>query len=515
MKKRAGAGFQESPDSFWRAARIRDTLQVDRLLIMRSLRFAQPILLVTMIFFALFASRNELADLEESNQQAINLLEKSLNAYGTEDNLKLSLTVKSNFVSEGQSLNAIAPFEHYPLRIDLKMDQKSHRLSARTNTSIAGDFVFTDHVFLQNGKGYSVNPHLKSYREVNGEPWVVQFLFPHRTVLQALQNRASLRLINPSTVSFSTSSGQVTTHSIDPKTYLIRKSWQLLPMGVYGDGIRELEFVSYRKAGTLLVPEKLIMTSRNQVHGLIQNIYSFENITTDFDFEPEDFDLSSGFSTADYSYRKTFGVQNLAKDVYLLENVNGSTYQWSYNVLVVTFDEFVLVAEAPVSSEVSESVLQKIRELAPGKPVRYLIQSHHHSDHLGGIRTYIAEGCTILTGSGSVPLIEKITAAPFRLNPDRLYKNAVKPVIEPVNGKRVIQDSHHQIVIYDIGPTPHSTQMLIVYLPDEKILYQSDMINEGEYPENETTRHFYKKIEQLSLQPTTIAGLHGKTINKP
>jgi glyoxylase-like metal-dependent hydrolase (beta-lactamase superfamily II) len=452
------------------------------------------------------------AEEQQSNAQAIALLEKSLEAYGgrsAANSFTISLTASSNYRNEGQSVTPGAPFETYPFRIELKIDQISNNLVACIDSAIAGDFVFSDCTYLNKGKGYSVNHKLKTYQDTNSEPWVVSFLFPHKQILQAIQSSDSLQL-NDSKVSYAAPNGRTVTLSINPETLLIDQMTVALPMGVYGDGTREIQFNNYRKAGALMIPGKLTMINRTTVHGNIQNDYTLESITTAVKLDPAEFDLPADYSQADYSYRKPFHVRELAKDVYLFENVSGETGQWSYNVLVAVFDEFVVVAEAPVNSAISDSVLKKIAELAPGKKVRYVVQSHHHSDHLGGIRSYIAEGSTILTGPNSIPLIEKIAAAPFQLNPDRLHKNPAKPVIQAVQDKHVIQDDHHQLIVYNIGPSPHAVDMLIVYFPREKILYQSDMINDGEYPENATTRDFGTKIKKLGLQHRILAGLHGK-----
>ena len=37
-------------------------------------------------------------------------------------------------------------------------------------------------------------------------------------------------------------------------------------------------------------------------------------------------------------------------------------------------------------------MLDAVRRTVPGKPVRYVAFSHHHDDHGGGLRPYIAEG---------------------------------------------------------------------------------------------------------------------------
>lgn len=479
---------------------------------------AKRIIAAIAISIAVHLAYSAQTDVRELNWKGIATIEKSLKAHGGReltDTLRLSMTVVSNFVNEGQSVAPIGPFESYPWKAQIKIDQPAGLISIETSSAIAGDFRFTDHTILKDGRGYSINPLRKTYQETQGDHWILDFVFPHRRLLQALENAPSLRWIDNNkmeAVSYATSSGQLLTLFIDPKTHLIRKLAHVLPMGIYGDGYREYEFDHYRKFNSLLLPGRMVMRSHNTVHGVSENIYEYQDVTTDVHFDPKELDLPTGLAKADYSYRGTFKLNELSKDVYLIENVSETTGQWSYNVLFVVFDDFVLVAEAPVNSAVSEKVLDKIRETAPGKKVRYIVQSHHHSDHIAGIRPYIAEGTTILAGPRLVPLIEKIVSAPFSFNPDRLMKQPVKPVIEPVSKTKTIRDANHEVSLYNIGPSPHARDMLITYLPAQKILYQSDLINEGEYPENETTRHFWNNVKEMNLEIRICAGLHGKIV---
>ncbi|HYF29593.1 MAG TPA: hypothetical protein VD993_00590 [Chitinophagaceae bacterium] len=68
--------------------------------------------------------------------------------------------------------------------------------------------------------------------------------------------------------------------------------------------------------------------------------------------------------------------------------------------------------------------------------------------------------------------------------------------------------------LYDIGPNPHANEMLIVYFPKEKILYEADMVNKGEYPMTGPGKDFLKKIKALGLQVERIASLHGRVADK-
>jgi glyoxylase-like metal-dependent hydrolase (beta-lactamase superfamily II) len=82
------------------------------------------------------------------------------------------------------------------------------------------------------------------------------------------------------------------------------------------------------------------------------------------------------------------------------------------------------------------------------------------------------------------------------------------------NKKRVFQDDKHLVELYDIGPNPHANEMLVVYLPKEKILFQADMVNpaaNGTIPiAQDPTISFSEKLQQLGLNVEKIYGVHGR-----
>ena len=88
--------------------------------------------------------------------------------------------------------------------------------------------------------------------------------------------------------------------------------------------------------------------------------------------------------------------------------------------MFVAFNDHVLVLEAPeqiLYSNNSVQALAKIKETVPGKPIKYLVLTHHHSDHAGGFREYVAEGATIVTTAGNKSYLEKAAATESSLLP--------------------------------------------------------------------------------------------------
>ena len=155
--------------------------------------------------------------------------------------------------------------------------------------------------------------------------------------------------------------------------------------------------------------------------------------------------------------------------------------------------------------------MEKVKETIPDKPIKFVVQSHHHSDHLAGIKQYIKKGITIITSPATSHVIERITKA-FTYTSSN--ENEI-PQFQLVDQKFELTDNSLTATIFDIGPTLHSEEMIVLYFPNERIMYQADMLNYGEWPiDNEISVEFVGKIKQLDLPMDMIVGLHGQIINK-
>jgi glyoxylase-like metal-dependent hydrolase (beta-lactamase superfamily II) len=188
----------------------------------------------------------------------------------------------------------------------------------------------------------------------------------------------------------------------------------------------------------------------------------------------------------------------------------------SHHSVIVAFDEYVAVAEAPLDEQRSLAVLAEVKKLVPDKPVRYVLTTHHHFDHTGGLRTYAAEGATIVTHQSNVPYFEKTLMAPATISPDMQAKNQRMPMLQGVSDKYEISDGKQTIQVYATKGDTHTNEYTLIYLPRQRILIEGDAFRPGPPdapppatpPPNAVA--LYDSMQQLKLNVATIAPIHGR-----
>jgi glyoxylase-like metal-dependent hydrolase (beta-lactamase superfamily II) len=181
--------------------------------------------------------------------------------------------------------------------------------------------------------------------------------------------------------------------------------------------------------------------------------------------------------------------------------------------IAVEFKDHIVVVEAPDSDELSVPAIDAIKKIIPGKPIRYVINTHTHFDHAGGLRAYAAEGATIVTQRDNIPFYEQVWTYPRTISPDRLAKSGRKPMLEAVVGSRIFSDGSRQLIAYHYAGNMHNAGMLMVYLPKERILIEADSYNP---PANANTPpaglpnlvHFFEAVERLRLNVDQVVPIH-------
>jgi len=164
----------------------------------------------------------------------------------------------------------------------------------------------------------------------------------------------------------------------------------------------------------------------------------------------------------------------------------------SHHSVAVEFNDFVAVVEEPQNQARALAVIQEVYQLFPNKPIHYVVNTYHHFDHLGGVRTFFYEGATIVAHATNRNFYkqEVLSYAPWTLEPDLLplhppTKFAEGYQLETVDIKSAITDGTRALEVYYVQSNPHSEGMLMA---------------------------LYEKVIAYGLNPSTIAPLHGRTV---
>jgi glyoxylase-like metal-dependent hydrolase (beta-lactamase superfamily II) len=197
-------------------------------------------------------------------------------------------------------------------------------------------------------------------------------------------------------------------------------------------------------------------------------------------------------------------------------SIPSNSYQ-APKTFAVEFQDHIVVIEAPDSEERSIAAIAAIKKVIPNKPIAYIVNTHTHFDHSGGLRTYADEGATIITYWQNIPYYQQVWANPRTIHPDRLAKSGRKPVFEGLIGSRVLKDESRELDIYHYAGNFHNPGMLMVYLPKEAILIEADSFNPPNNPGDPPTAipnlvQFYSVVEALGLDVEQIVPIHGRRV---
>lgn len=190
----------------------------------------------------------------------------------------------------------------------------------------------------------------------------------------------------------------------------------------------------------------------------------------------------------------------------------------SHNSVAIEMADHLILVETPLNDARTQAVIEHVKGLVPGKPIRYAVNSHAHFDHSGGVRAAVAEGATIVTQAANVPYFERALAQASSVRPDRLAQAAKPARLQGVADKAVMSDATRSVELHRIAGSVHSDSFLMVYLPKEKLLIQADAYTPlppntpPPATPNANNLNLIDNIERLQLAVDRILPLHGRVV---
>ena len=327
------------------------------------------------------------------------------------------------------------------------------------------------------------------------------WLTPHGFLKAAMENNATAKKGAAGTeISFQTGKYMVT-GTIDAQN-MVTKTETWLPNPVLGDMPVETTFAGYKDFNGVKFPTMIVQKQGGEPV-LELNVTSVNS--------------NPGLSVSVPDAVKTASAPPVKVQSQKLGDGIWFVGGGSHNSMVVEFPTYITVIEGPLGEGRSLAVIAEAKRLVPNKPIKYLINTHSHFDHSGGVRTYVAEGATIITQEINVPFYQKAWAAPRTLAPDNLAKGAKEANFLPVKEKYILSEGNQTLEIFHENGSMHNAGMLIVYFPKEKILEEADDFT-PDLPELAAPSgirppvfmaNLLKQVQALKLDVATIAPMHG------
>ena len=296
---------------------------------------------------------------------------------------------------------------------------------------------------------------------------------------------------------------------------LVERVQTWVPNAVFGDMVQEHRYTDYQDYGGVMFPN--LLHSHRGDPRLNPGHNWMEVRVDDLTLNPADAAIAvpDSIRSAVAPSAVTIESQELAEGVW---KVAGQ----GHHSFAVEFSDFIAVVEAPQDELRSLGVIREIERLIPNKPIQYVVNTHYHFDHSGGLRTYVARGTTVVTHAGNLDFYENVFfyPSPRTLEPDLLstlypwFRGNRTPTMEGVTQKYVISDGRRTLDVYALGGNDHDGNMLVAYLPTEKILINADLYsppaNPGRIPgASNNIRALNRNIQRLNLDVDTHAGVHG------
>ena len=286
--------------------------------------------------------------------------------------------------------------------------------------------------------------------------------------------------------------------------------------GPMGDVVIETSFANYAVTDGVQLPGQL--TTKNDKNAVANIQVSKNTVNGDVGDLAAPADVRAA-TVPDAIVPANIAVEEVSKGIWYLAGQ-------SHHSVLAEFADHVVLIETPQHEVRSAAVIAKVKELVPGKPIKYVINTHHHFDHSGGIRTAIAEGATIITHEGNKAFIEEVANRPHSLTPDALSRNPKPAVVETVSDKRVLQDATRTLEIHHVPGSTHSDTMLMIYFPRERLIVEADLYNPPNPPAANApappanappavfpfAANFVENVAKLGLRPDRIMPIHGRIV---
>ena len=348
--------------------------------------------------------------------------------------------------------------------------------------------------------GENINPALAAVADRQHQLWIT----PHGVIKAAMKHNATVQAQTEggkklTTISF-TVPGQLKVKALVNDKNLVEKvdSWNTNP--VLGDMLTETTYADYKDFGGVQFPTKITQKQGG--------------------FPSLDLTVSEVKPNAPLDLQAPDNVRQASVKVETDKVADGVWYLTggTHHSVLIEMNDHLVVIEGPLNDERATAVIAEVKKTVPNKPIKYVVNTHHHFDHTGGLGPFVAEGATVITHDVNKAFLEQSLAAPRTVQPDKLAQSGKKATVEGMQDKRVLSDGTRTVELHLIQGSAHHDGLIMAYLPKEKLLVEADAYNPA--PPNAQPPaqpvsiqvNLYDNIERLKLAVDQILALHVRKV---
>jgi glyoxylase-like metal-dependent hydrolase (beta-lactamase superfamily II) len=335
---------------------------------------------------------------------------------------------------------------------------------------------------------------------------------PERMIVFALDNPAMLATVQPKRIRGELMDGvrigtgpDATVFWFDRLSHLPVATERVTDDPVLGDRNTMTIYTRWEDAGGVLFARQV----DTEVNGRLQQHLLITSVVTNSALADADFTIPDSIAaraqpvpaTPPPPAPITVTLAELGPNVWRAEG-------GSHHSLVVRQGNALVVVEGPQSSARSRAVLDTLRARFSGVPVRTLVPTHHHWDHSGGVREYLAQGIEVRVHPRNVEFIRGIGAARKTVAPDALSRGGAMPVVRATNPLTILGSGDTALQLIEL-PTVHAQGMLAAYVPSLRILFVSDVLTPGPTLAPAGSREIVAMVRARGLAVDRVVGGHG------
>lgn len=324
---------------------------------------------------------------------------------------------------------------------------------------------------------------------------------PHGVLKAAQRNGATAKVSGDKTLLSFTEPGRFRATAVIGENGLVERVESVQPNPVLGDTPTVTLYEDYRDHGGFKFPARIRQSQGGHPVLDLQVTQVQVNRPTGIEAPP---------SVGSFAERAV--PEKMADGVWFLAG-------GSHNSVLVEMADHVILVESPLYDGRTQAVLATVRQLVPGKPIRYVVNSHHHFDHAGGLRTAAADGAILITSELARPWLSQALATPNTIAPDALARSGRPVRIEGVASRRSFTDGTRTLELMMIDGSVHAQGFMMIWLPRERLLVEADAYTPGApgaappATPNGNNVNLLENVERLGLDVDRILPLHGRVVS--